>query len=82
MSVSIVNGYLCYSACDAAKARAGKDPHPQPDANEQGASVAMGSPAVIFGGTLAGRNAVIQADAAPAARDNLAARAARVDILV
>lgn len=28
--VSIVNGYMCYSSCQAAAARAGKDPHAPP----------------------------------------------------
>ena len=30
--VSVVNGYLCYSSCQAAAARAGKDPHAPPGA--------------------------------------------------
>jgi len=28
--VSIVNGYMCYSSCQTAAARAGKDPHAPP----------------------------------------------------
>jgi len=30
--VSVVNGYMCYSPCQAAAARAGKDPHAPPGA--------------------------------------------------
>ena len=30
--VSVVNGYMCYSSCQAAAARAGKDPHAPPGA--------------------------------------------------
>ena len=60
MSLSVVNGYLCYSSCDELKARAGKDPHPKQDIvqetrNEVGAGAA---PAVTYGGALAPLNAV------------------------
>jgi hypothetical protein len=68
LSVSIVNGYLCYSACDAAKARAGKDPHPKSgDAQQTAGKSAGDSPAVVFGGALAGSDAVSPAAAASAA---------------
>ena len=30
--VSVVNGYMCYTSCQAAAARAGKDPHAPPGA--------------------------------------------------
>lgn len=30
--VSVVNGYMCYTPCQAAAARAGKDPHVPPGA--------------------------------------------------
>jgi hypothetical protein len=68
VSVSVVNGYLCYSSCDVAKARSGKDPHPKPDESGQadGAQGADPSPAVVFGGALAGRNAATPADPATA----------------
>ncbi len=63
MSVSIVNGYVCYSGCDAAKARTGQDPHPKSDANQQSGTTTptaggVQNAAVVFGGSLAGRNAV------------------------
>jgi hypothetical protein len=58
MAISIVNGYLCFSSCDAAKARAGEDPHPSVDA-----STSRG-PAVILDGALGkGTVSVSPADA-------------------
>ena len=66
MSVSIVNGYVCYSGCDAAKARTGQDPHPNGDSSNAGAPTSptaggVQNPAVTFGGSLADRNAVAPA---------------------
>jgi len=66
VSVSIVNGYVCYSGCDAAKARTGQDPHPKSDTTQQpGGTVPTAggtqNPAVTFGGSLANRNAVAPA---------------------
>jgi hypothetical protein len=65
VSISIVNGYLCTSSCDAAKARTGQDPHPRNDASHpQGpASDPTRTPAVTFGGALAGRDAIAPAGA-------------------
>ncbi len=60
VSISIVNGYLCTSACDAAKARTGQDPHPR-SATNQTPNVRPDPsepPAVTFGGSLSGLNAV------------------------
>jgi hypothetical protein len=34
VSVSVVQGYVCFSRCDEAKARAGKNPHLKPDESE------------------------------------------------
>ncbi len=66
MSVSIVNGYVCYSGCDAAKARTGQDPHPKTDTSQPGATTptagGVQNPAVTFGGSLADRNAVTPAN--------------------
>src|SRR5262245_46823918 len=31
MAISFVNGFLCASSCDVAKARQGVDPHPKTD---------------------------------------------------
>lgn len=56
MSVSLVNGFLCYSSCDAAKAAKGQNPHPRTDATATDALTAVGpraqNPAIIFGGAL------------------------------
>jgi hypothetical protein len=58
MAISVVNGYLCYSGCDAAKARTGQNPHPAssgaPGSRQAGSD--GGDAAVIFGGSLSGLN--------------------------
>jgi hypothetical protein len=66
VSISVVNGYLCMSSCDAAKARTGQDPHAsnatsQADNAEPDASQTA---AVTFGGSLTGLNAVAPTGAA------------------
>ena len=62
VAVSIINGYVCYSGCDAAKARTGQDPHPKTDTSQPGATAptagGVQNLAVTFGGSLASRNAV------------------------
>jgi hypothetical protein len=54
MAVSVVNGYVCTSSCDVAKAKKGEDPHPAlhaaNGAPQDGASDR--GPAVLFGGSL------------------------------
>ena len=50
MAVSVVNGYVCTSSCDVAKARKGEDPHPANGVPQGGASDR--GPAVVFGGSL------------------------------
>ena len=69
MSISVVNGYLCTSACDAAKARTGQDPHPRSSADptQSAASDPTRSPAVVFGGALVDRNTTGPAGATSAA---------------
>jgi len=66
VSISVINGYVCYSGCDAAKARTGQDPHPKTDADPTGATTptagGVQNAAVTFGGSLAGRNAVAPAN--------------------
>jgi hypothetical protein len=68
VSISVINGYVCYSGCDAAKARTGQDPHPKTDADPSGATTptagGVQNLAVTFGGSLAGRNAVAPANEA------------------
>jgi hypothetical protein len=97
MSVSVVNGYLCYSCCDVAKAKRGEDPHPKHGADaisghntahggRQDASLFDG-PAVTFGGILraaASANSTDLGSPATAAQDTTAAAdsAASIDLLV
>ena len=84
MSVSVVNGYFCYSSCDEATARAGKDPHPKQDGGVEpgNASGAVDPPAVTFGGALASLNAVEPIEAGTAAEGaSLAPQRTSIDIL-
>jgi hypothetical protein len=73
VAISVINGYVCYSGCDAAKARTGQDPHPKSDPSQPSGATTptaggVQNLAVVFGGTLASRNAV-----APAASSQPAA---------
>lgn len=59
MTISVVNGYVCYSSCDASKAKKGQDPHPSTglakDVDKESAPSSLGrtdKPAVVFGGAL------------------------------
>jgi hypothetical protein len=84
VSVSVVNGYLCYSSCGEATARAGKDPHPKQDAGVESGDApgAIDPPAVTFGGALAGLNAVQPVEAGAAAEGtSLAPQRTSIDIL-
>ena len=69
VAVSIVNGYVCYSGCDASKARTGQDPHPKSDTSQSGGTTptagGVQNPAVTYGGSLANRNAVTPTAASP-----------------
>jgi hypothetical protein len=71
VAVSIINGYVCYSGCDAAKAATGQDPHPKSDTSQSGATTptagGVQNLAVVFGGSLANRNAVAPPGASPQA---------------
>jgi hypothetical protein len=62
LSVSVVNGFKCYSSCDEAKARSGKDPHPKAqtttEEQSQEADRFGSESAVTFGGALTGLDAV------------------------
>jgi hypothetical protein len=58
MAVSFVNGYLCTSCCDVAKAKRGENPHPKPgetaaQAGEASRTDPSSNRAVTFGGALA-----------------------------
>ncbi|HVV62190.1 MAG TPA: hypothetical protein VHD14_10595 [Pseudolabrys sp.] len=78
--VIIVNGYICASSCEAAKARHGQDPRQQPGqlpgTDSKKASGLDNQPAVTFGGSLknsANSNGAISApgtSAAPSATGN------------
>jgi len=56
MTISVVNGYVCTSSCDVAKAKKGEDPHPAlhaaKDESPNDASGTSRGPAVLFGGSL------------------------------
>ena len=66
MAIAVVNGYVCYSGCDVAKARTGQDPHPKTNSSQPGATTpsagGVQNPAVTFGGSLASRDAVAPAN--------------------
>jgi hypothetical protein len=73
MTVSVVNGFLCFSSCDVVKAEKGVNPHPKTDPSGQviktdaaGQPVSKkrtDGPAVIYGGSLASRISGVQASA-------------------
>jgi len=64
--ISVVNGYVCTSSCEAATARAGKDPHAPPGTppgQSDKTSGFAGQPATILDGALKDlTNAVTPAD--------------------
>lgn len=52
--ITVVNGYVCTSSCDAASARAGKDPNAPPGQSGKAdkKSGLDGKPATVLGGAL------------------------------
>jgi hypothetical protein len=60
VSVTVVNGYLCTTCSEAAKARSGQNPHaPSPtNPSSNTSSDPAQTPAVVYGGSLSGQNAV------------------------
>jgi len=53
--ISVVNGYVCTSSCDAASARAGKDPNAPPGTPPEQSGKTSGfdgQPATVLGGAL------------------------------
>ena len=86
MSVSFVNGFLCTSSCDVAKAKQGVDPHPKVDelqdaaktdatANAQTNGKDTTDPeAVILGGSLSATSAAAAVSPASAAQSPAAAK--------
>lgn len=73
MSITVVNGYVCTSSCDEAKAKQGKDPNAPPgtppgvDAKESGFA---GQPATVLGGALADLANAVTASPESAAVNN------------
>ena len=83
--VSVVNGYVCFSSCDAAEAKQGKDPNARPNTlpgtpDIKKKSAFGGQPAAILDGALKkSANGTSLASAADVAND--ATRRLLVDIL-
>jgi hypothetical protein len=86
MAISFVNGFLCTSSCDVAKAKQGVGPHPKIDelqnsakadatANVQTADKnTADSDAVILSGSLSATSAAAAVSPAAAAQSPVAAR--------
>jgi len=74
--ISIVNGYVCTSSCEAASARAGKDPNAPPgtppgqSGKAEKSSAFAGQPAIVLDGALNDLVDVVNAtrDAVPSDR--------------
>ncbi|HSV22624.1 MAG TPA: hypothetical protein VLJ17_06300 [Xanthobacteraceae bacterium] len=54
MTIAVVNGFLCFSSCEAATAAKGQNPHHYPATADHGSVDVPGrdGAAVIFGGAL------------------------------
>ena len=69
--ISVVNGYVCASSCDAASARAGKDPNAPPgtppgqSGKTDKKSGLDGQPAIVLGGTLKSAVSAVARQPAP-----------------
>jgi hypothetical protein len=86
MAISFVNGFLCTSSCDVAKAKQGVDPHPKTDELQNSAKAdasanaltadddTSDSGAVILGGSLNAASAAAAVSPAAAAQSPVAAR--------
>ena len=91
MSISVVNGYLCTSCNDVAKAKKGENPHPPPGTSDskdgKGGPDSVSpfdGPAVTFGGALSALSAnAIDPIAKPRQSDKVSQRtvAGAVDLL-
>jgi len=90
--ISIVNGFICYSSCDAAKAKHGEDPAKKPGQIDDPAKAKPGQSdpakpadnrgaAVTFGGALAGTGTVGPTAAASGATAAADAAQILVDML-
>ncbi|MGH6724994.1 MAG: hypothetical protein ACREB8_00435 [Pseudolabrys sp.] len=82
--ISVVNGYVCTSSCDAASARAGKDPNAPPgtqpgQSDKSDKASAFGSqPATLLDGALKG---TVSTDAATPADGAQPSQRPAIDIL-
>ena len=82
--ISVVNGYVCTSGCEAASARQGKDPHAPPgtppgqSGKTDKASAFAGQPATVLDGAL---KDLVAADVVTPANDAQAAHRQSVDLL-
>ena len=85
MSISIVNGYVCFNSCDAKRAETGKNPHDNPGQldndpranSHKPVGTPNDQPAVTFGGALKDlttANAVTATSASTAVTTNSAQR--------
>jgi hypothetical protein len=86
MAISFINGFLCTSSCDVAKAKQGVDPHPKIDELQNSAKADVtataqttgkdmtDSAAVILGGSLSATSAAAAVSPASAAQSPVAAR--------
>jgi len=84
MSISVVNGYVCTSGCDAAKAKQGIDPNAPPGTPpgvDSKKSEFAGQPATVLGGALKDLANAVRA-APDAAAINSDTRSAGVNLLV
>ena len=84
-SVSVVNGYVCFSKCDEKQAKQGKDPNAPPGASQDvhahKSKGLNGQPATVLDGLLKDlASAVTPADHASSA-DNNSQPSQRVDLL-
>ena len=65
--ISVVNGYVCTSSCEAASAKQGKDPHAlpgTPPGTSNKSSGFAGQPATVLGGAL--KDIAVASSAGPA----------------
>ena len=86
MAISFVNGFLCTSSCDVAKAKQGVDPHPKIDELQNAAKAdatanaettskdTADTDAVILSGSLKATSAAAAVSPAAAAQSPAAAR--------
>ena len=83
--ISVVNGYVCTSSCEAASARAGQDPNAPPGTPAGAASKTdktspfAGQPATVLGGALKG---LVSANALMPASDAASSNPPALNLLV